>query len=271
MATRLVGAGHELVVWNRTDSAATVLAAAGAAVAASPRDAARGAEIVFSMLRDDEASAAVWDDAQAGALAEMAGDAVAVECSTLSLARVAFLAGRCAEHDVAFIHAPVAGSRPQAEAGNLIFLAGGDMSELDRLRPLLEHMGRVRHAGPAGGGAALKLAVNTLFATQVAAMAEIVAMLEATGCDPESALAILGDMPVASAAANAAAAAMQAGNFTPQFPIELVAKDLAYMHAAAPHAPLAKACRAVFADASARGLGHENLTAIVKLFRAAHT
>lgn len=269
MAANLIAAGHDLAVWNRDPSKAEGLAARGARPAATPRDAAAGADIVLAMVRDDEASRRVWSEA--GALDAMARDAVAVECSTLSLAWVRELGREARRRGIALLDTPVAGSRPQAEAAQLIFLAGGEAATLARVEPVLRAMGSaVHHAGPAGSGAAVKLAVNALFGIQVAATAELIGLLGASGIDIARGLELIGSTPVVSAAAKAAAAAMLAGNFAPSFPVELVAKDFAYIRdagtAAGARLPLASATGAVLADAVAAGLGGDNLTALVRLY-----
>jgi 3-hydroxyisobutyrate dehydrogenase len=86
MAGNLIKAGHQLTVWNRDASKATPLAALGAAIAGTPKAAATGAEIVIAMVRDDGASRRVWLDAETGALAAMGRQAIAIDCSTLTVA-----------------------------------------------------------------------------------------------------------------------------------------------------------------------------------------
>lgn len=270
MAARLLAAGHEVTVWNRSPGPGAELAASGARVAATPRDAASGAEAVLAMLRDDDASRAVWTDAETGALAGMRAGALAIECSTLTVGWARELAALAAARGVRFLDAPLAGSRPQAEAGALIFMAGGDAADLAVAEPVLRAMGgAVHHAGRHGTGAVAKLAVNALFGIQVAALAEILGFVRASGADPARVAEILGATPVASPAAKGAAAAMLAGAFAPLFPVALVEKDFGYVLAAAGdggRAPLAAATRAILREAVARGLGGENLPAVTKLY-----
>jgi len=271
MAANLLKAGHDVAVWNRTAERAAPLLAAGAIAADTPRAAAAHAALVISMLRDDVASRAVWLDSVTGALPAMARDAVAVESSTLSLAWVAELASRCDEHGVAFLDAPVVGSRPQAEASQLIYLVGGEATVLSRVEPALRAMGgAVHHAGAAGAGAAVKLMVNALFGIQLAAWAELIGMLRGAGFDAARAVEIAAATPVASPAAKGAAAAMLAGQFAPLFPVELVEKDFGYALAATERSggplPLTDATRGVLRAAIARGFAGEHLTAVAKLY-----
>lgn len=271
MAANLLAAGFDLTVWNRAGTKAEALAAEGAKVAGSPRAAAMGADVVIAMVRDDAASAFVWQDAEAGALATMRPHAVAIESSTLTLAATRRLAATARHWGVDFLDAPVVGSRPQAEARQLIHLVGGEASVLARAEPVLKAVGgTICHAGSSGAGMALKLAINMLFGVQVAALAEILGALAKLGVDAARAAEIIGATPTASPAAKGAMASMVAGAYAPQFPLELVAKDFAYVRASVSEVdastPLADAAGAVFSVAIARGLSNEQITAVRKLY-----
>lgn len=271
MAANLLAAGHDLHVWNRTPERIAPLAAEGARAAATPREAAKNAQFVIAMLRDDDASRLAWTAPETGALDGMPAEAVAVECSTLSLAWTRELAALCNEREKAFVDAPLAGSRPQAEAKALIFFAGGDAGAVDSIRPILLGTGAaVHHAGPTGSGMATKLAVNTLFAAQVAALAELLEMLRRNGVDPARALEIIGATPICAPGMKAAGEMMLRDAFAPSFPVDLAAKDLGYAALAAGDpfkAPLADTTRAVFHNAIAAGFGGEHVTAVAKLYR----
>lgn len=270
MAKRLLEAGHAVTVWNRTPAATGTLVALGATAAATPRAAASGAEIVLSIVRDDAAARAVWLDPESGALAGMAKGGVAIESSTVTPDAAKALHQACTAAGVSCLDAPVAGSRPQAEAGQLIFLVGGEEGVLRRIEPILLAMGGAAHlAGGPGAGAILKLMVNTLFGVQVAAMAELIGLARHSGVDAGRAVEIIGGTPTASPSAKGAAAGMLAGNFAPMFPIQLVAKDFGYaaeLAGAEARAPLLAATRAVFARALAAGMGDDNLTGIIRLY-----
>ncbi len=266
MAIRLLNAGHRVTVWNRSPERAEPLVVRGALIAASPGEGVEDAEFAIAMLRDDDGSREVWLG-QSGALDGLPSGAVAIESSTLTVGWVRELSERCEAHGARFLDAPVAGSRPQAEAGQLIYLVGGEAATFARAEPLLKAMGGVvHHVGASGSGAALKLALNTLSGIQVAAVAELLPMLRRTGVDAERAVDILGQTPVMSPAAKGAAAGMLARAFAAQFPVELVEKDFGYLLAAAGDAPLSRATRAVFAQAIDRGFGDDNLTGVVRLY-----
>lgn len=271
MARSLIAAGHEMTVWNRSAALARALADHGAMIASSPRAAATGADIVIAMLRDDQASRSVWLDDDDGALAGMSAGALAIECSTLTVAWARELAGAVHKAGHSFLDAPVVGSRPQAEGRQLIFLAGGAASDVERATPFFSAMGQAtHHVGGNGCGSAVKLAVNALFAIQVAGMAELITMLKADGVDITRAVEVIGATSVASVAAKGAAASMLAGNFAPMFPVELVAKDLDYVASAVAagrnRAPLSAATRLAMGEAIAKGFGNDNLTGVVRIY-----
>ncbi len=271
MAANLLKAEYAVSVWNRSTDKAQDLIALGALEAATPREAATQADIVISMLRDDQASRYAWLDMYGGALAGMRAGGIAIESSTLSPAWIHELAASAAKHSVDFLDAPVAGSRPQAEAAQLIYLVGGASEALQRAEPVLKSMGgAVHHAGDVGSGAVVKLMVNALFGIQVAAMAELLGFATRAGLDAAKALEILSSTPVASPVAKLAGQAMLAKNFAPMFPVELVEKDFAYVLEAAQGAgsslPLTQSTHAVLSNALKHGLAAQNLTAVAQLY-----
>ena len=274
MVSNLIQAGHQLHIWNRTRTRCNSLADMGATAHDSPREAVQQADIVFSMVRDDVASRTVWLDEDMGALAGMAEDTIAIECSTLSLNWCMQLSRHMASHQVRFLDAPVVGSRPQAEAHQLIHLVGGDSSIVQQVTTVLEaSAGAIHHIGKPGAGMAMKLAVNALFGIQVAALGELLTLLASQGINTATAAAMFGELPVTSPAAKIMAASIASDSFTPLFPIELVHKDLGYaIEAAEPVSslPLTTNTQALFARAIKYGYGEENINAIAKIFNPIH-
>ncbi len=272
MALVLLRHGWRVTVWNRTRARTEPLVAAGAETTASPREAVAGCGFAISMARDDEASRRVWLDPEDGALAAMPPGAIAIESATVTPGWARELAEACRARGVAFLDAPVAGSRPQADAGQLIFLVGGDADTLAKAHPLLSAMGAaVHHAGAAGAGATVKLAINALFGVQVAVVAELIGFLERSGVAVDAGVEILAATPVCSPAAKLAAKAMTAGNFAPMFPIDLVEKDFGYAQAAAEAqnapVPVVRAARQTFSRAKRAGHGGDNITGVAQLYR----
>jgi len=272
MAATLLAAGHEVMVWNRDKAKTAPLVAAGAVAADTPAIAVREADFVISMVRDDEASQQVWLHPATGALAAMPKTAIAIESSTLTVAWVQELAAASQTHGLAFLDAPVAGSQPQAEARQLIYLVGGAPAVVESASPVLLTMGgALHHAGPVGSGTTMKLLVNALFGLQVAALGELLQLGQRLGVDGAKIVEILAATPVLSPAAKAAAGGMVAGNFAPMFPITLVEKDFAYVvntaEAVGAEVPLAEATRQIFAEALAQGLGDLNITGIARRYQ----
>jgi 3-hydroxyisobutyrate dehydrogenase len=272
MAKRLLQAGFTVAVYNRSSLPVDELVGAGAIGGKTPRMAAEAAEIVIAMVRDDEASHAVWCDERDGAAMGLGSGAIAIESSTLSPRWVSELAARVLRTGAAFLDAPVVGSRPQADAGQLIHLVGGDEKVFDRARNVLSALGgAAHHVGPVGSGATLKLVVNALFGTQVAALAELLALLRRSGGDPAALGEVLSSLTVTSAAAKGALALMLKRLDSPLFPIDLVEKDFAYTLAHAEttstELPLTRAAHAQFAKAKAEGLEASNITALARLYQ----
>ena len=271
MAILLLKAGHEVTVWNRTLGKTELVEKAGARVANTPRTAVREAEFVISMVRDDEASKQVWLDPDSGAIAGLEPNVVAIESSTLTLAWTKELAQQFQAREIAFLDAPVAGTRPQAEAAQLIYFVGGEAETFTSAEPILQSMGgAVHHAGSVGSGMTIKLAVNSLFAIQISALGELIGLMRGCGLDETKAVELFSSTPVCSLAAKMAAGAMVSGKFAPLFPIDLVAKDMSYAIKTAQAndvtTPLVETTYNVCAEAIARGYGDDNITGLVKLY-----
>lgn len=271
MAANLLRAGHELKVWNRDASKAEPLIGLGATFAETPRAAASGAEFIFSMVSDDEAARTVWLHEETGAIADLAEGSVAIECSTVSPTLISELASVVAERSSHLLDAPVAGSRPQAEAGQLIFMVGGDEHAFERVKPIIEVMAsRVMHVGPAGQGATLKLAINALFAAQLASVAELLGFLSRNGFSVTDSAELIGRFPIVAPPIAAAAKLMAQKDTLPQFTIDLIEKDLRYIGETATQLtarlPIAEAAVSVFREAQRQGFGGQNVSGILPLF-----
>lgn len=270
MAANLLKAGHQVTVWNRSPQAAEALLKAGAKIAASPAVAALSADFVISMVRDDEASRRVWLDAEHGALAAMKIDAVAIESSTLSADWIQQLSESAQKQGIALLEAPVSGSRPAAEAGQLVYLVGGEAGVLSKAQDILKAMGSaIHHVGPVGAGTLVKLATNSLLGIQVTALAELIGLLQRGGSNVDVALKAIAGTPVWAPVSNYLVSTMRQGDFRPQFPVELIEKDFGYAVAAAgseASAPMLAAARSVFQRGIKHGLGGDNMTAVVRLY-----
>ncbi len=272
MAANLLKAGFPLAVWNRSRTKAEGFRAQGARVAETPADAAREADVVLSMLADDAASRAVWLG-QDGALAAAKAGAVLVESSTVTPGWIAELAAAATARGLEMLDAPVTGSRTQAEGGQLSFLVGGASETLAKVTPVLEAMSKeIVPLGPVGSGAKLKLINNFLCGVQIASLAEGMAWIEQSGLDREQALKFLKTGAGGSPVVANLSARMASRDYTVNFYLKLMAKDLQYAGAAAAESGVelttAASARMLFERAMALGYGDKDMSAVVEPLRS---
>jgi 3-hydroxyisobutyrate dehydrogenase len=271
MAANLLKAGFSLAVWNRTAAKAQALMDAGARLAATPAEAAKGAKFVIAMLADDAASREVWLGKD-GAFEAAGKGAILIESSTVSPAWIAELAGRAEQHGVQLLDAPVTGSRAAAAAGQLSFLVGGNDAALEAATPVLKAMGKeILHLGPVGSGAKLKLINNFLCGVQVASLAEGIAWIERSGLDREKSLAFLKTGAPGSPLFGALSERMVSRNYAVNFLLRLMTKDLLYAENEAAHCDVelttAEAARSLFEAAAAKGFGEADMASVIEPLR----
>lgn len=267
VAANLIKAGHSLRVYNRTASATDAVAALGAHVAVTPRDAVKDAEYIISMLRDDDAARAVWLDGENAAIVGVKPGALLIESSTVTPGWTKALAAAAHDAHARFIEAPVLGTRPQAEAGQLIYLIGGDTTAYDAAKILLAQAGSAFHyTGPIGTASAMKLAINAQYGVQVAIWAETLCLLEAQGIAAADAVSIINSLPTTSPAMQMAGKLMSTASYTPLFPIDLVAKDFSYARGLATASGLSLgvlgAAQALYTHAKAQGFAADNIVGV---------
>ena len=229
MASRLVAKGHDVAVWNRSPEKARPVVALGARLAPTPAAAATGAEVVLTMLADDQASEAVWLGPE-GTLAVMQPGTTAIECSTLTRRFVLELASKVRARGIRFIDCPVTGRPNVAAQGKLTCLVGADPADLAAVRPLLEEISEaIRHFGPVGTGTAYKLMINLMGSVQIAALAEGLVLAEKLGLDREAVVQAIENSASASRQVVHHCRRMAERNFTdPTFTSGLRHKDAAY-------------------------------------------
>lgn len=271
MAGRLLDAGYPLSVYNRTPGKAESLAERGAQVAQSPREAVIGAAVVLSMLSDVPASRDVWLG-RGEALMGVEPGTILVESSTVTVDWIHELDQAAKAHGCELVDAPVTGSKPQAAAGQLLFLAGGSVEAVGKITPILKAMGRdVVHVGTVGSGARLKLINNFLSGSQVAALAEALSLIERSGLDRQKALGVLTEGAPGSPLVKLLSSRMTERKFEPQFLLRLMAKDLRYAVSEADQQGLdldmGRAALRVFEHAIDAGQGEDDMSAVVEQFR----
>jgi 3-hydroxyisobutyrate dehydrogenase-like beta-hydroxyacid dehydrogenase len=266
MASRLLRAGHELTAWNRTPERTAALAERGAIAAATPAQAAAGADFIVTMLATPEALEQVVFGAEGLAGALGAGQ-VLVDMSTVGLAAVRSVASRLPS-GVPLVDAPVRGSVPQATDGRLeVFVGAGD-EDFARVRPILEPLGTVRHVGGPGSGAAMKLVVNLVLGVAVVTMGEALALGESLALPRSLLLDVLADSPIGPIV-KGKRALVEAGRYPPSFKLRHAEKDLRLVEDAAASTGrelrLAPAARSWLDAAAARGAADLDFAAVVAI------
>ncbi len=273
MVGRLRGAGADVVVFNRTRATAEAVAdRTGARVAGTARDAAAGAEVVLVSLADDAAVQAAYTG-PAGLAAGLGPGQVVLETSTIDPDTVRAVAARVADRGAALLDAPVSGSVPLVERGELTVLVGGDPAVLDRVRPVLDVLAaRVFQLGPSGAGATMKLAVNATLHGLNQALAESLVLAERAGIDRATAYEVFAASAAGAPFVHYKRAAFERPEQTPvAFSLDLVAKDLDLVTSLADRLGVrmdqARTNRQVVDAAVAAGLGDRDLSALAGYLR----
>jgi 3-hydroxyisobutyrate dehydrogenase len=256
MAGRYLDSGFTVAVWNRSKSKAEDLIARGARWAASPADAADGADAIVTMVADDGASRAVWLGKD-GAATKMKSGSLAIECSTVSHQHALDMARELRGRGLVYIDCPVTGLPEAAAAGKLTLLVGADAADLEKARPYLAPLSTtVRHFGAVGSGTVFKLINNLIGAVQIASLAEGVAIAEQAGLDMKLVAEALATGAVASPQVIRHSRRMIARDFSgASFTSALRHKDAAYAVALAetllPGVPVSRAALAAYDRAKA--------------------
>lgn len=181
MARRLLGAGHELTVWNRDQSKARPLEAEGAHLAASPSEAVKDATHVITMLTDgDVVENVLFETGMAEALSR---GAIVIDMSSIQPRQARDHAERLSALGVSHLDAPVSGGTGGAEAGTLAIMAGGDEQVFENAKAVLEPLGRAIRVGPSGAGQLAKLANQAIVAIAIGAVSEATLLVSEGGGD----------------------------------------------------------------------------------------
>jgi 3-hydroxyisobutyrate dehydrogenase len=273
MARNILRAGLPTVVWNRHPEPARQLADQGAQAAASPADAARGADVVITMVTDADAVRSIAFDQ--GMLASMADGAVWAQMSTIGVTDTERLAREvAAEHPgIVLVDAPVAGSRDPAEQGRLVVFASGPEQARDRVTPVFDAVGqRTVWVGPAGHGSRLKLVNNLLLAFVAEGLAAAVAFGDALGLDRPAVLAALRGSPLVSPWAAEKLERIGRDDYSTQYPLALAVKDveLVLHEVDSGRFPAAESLAAEWRRAMAQGLGSADLTVVTRALSPTH-
>ncbi len=232
MAANLAKAGHEVSVWNRTPGKTVE----GARVGASPADAAKDAEVVWMCVSDTAAVEGLLFGAD-GVEQSLTDGMIVVDSSTISPAATRAFAQRLAQKGAHYVDAPVTGSKIAAEAGTLLFIVGGEESSIERIKPLFAAMGKkFFRMGETGKGQAAKLAMNLQIALIYEGFAEGLTLAAKLGVDAENLMPLINASMVHSGVVEYKAPFVLKRDFTPNFPLRLMHKDIRLMLEAAKEA-----------------------------------
>jgi 3-hydroxyisobutyrate dehydrogenase-like beta-hydroxyacid dehydrogenase len=273
MGGRVAGAGHDLVVFNRTRSRAEALAGlTEAQVADSAREAAEFAEVCLVSLADDTAVTATYLDDN-GLIAGLQPRAVVCDASTVAPATARGLNPLVAQKDAIMLDTPVSGSVSTVESGTLTVMVGGDQDALDRARPVLETFAKsIFYLGDIGAGATMKLVVNSLVHSLNVAVSEALVLAEKAGLDRETAYDIFE-----AGAAGAPyvkykrEAFLRPGEVPVAFSLDLVAKDQELIHDLAAQVGArmeqGEASRKLVAEAVSAGMAERDISEVAEFLR----
>ncbi len=265
MARTLCRAGHDVRVWNRTPAKAEALAADGARVAATAAEAVTGADVVLTVVYD----AAAVRDAFTAAAPGLGAGTLWLQSTTVGLADVPGLAALAAEYGVVFYDAPVVGTKAPAENGQLAVLAAGPEEHRDRLRSVLDVIGRrtlwLGENGASAAATRLKLVANGWTLTLTNGAAEALALAKGIGADPRAFLDLTSGGPMDVPYLHAKAEMILDGDYTPSFSVNTGAKDARLIVEAAEaegvHLDVMAACAERFRRAKELGHGEEDMAA----------
>jgi 3-hydroxyisobutyrate dehydrogenase-like beta-hydroxyacid dehydrogenase len=222
MATNLVKAGHEVTVWNRTPGKFVE----GAGIAQTPAAAADGAEVIWLCVSDTAAVEQTLFGAD-GVEQSLAEGVIIADSSTISPSSTVKFAERVREKGVSYVDAPMTGSKIGAQNGTLIFMVGGDAAAIDRLSPLFAATGKkIFRMGETGKGQATKLAMNLQIALIFEGFAEALTLATKLGVDPKQFLSLIDATMVKSGVVEYKGPFVLNRDFTPNFPLRLMHKDI---------------------------------------------
>ncbi|WP_425234624.1 NAD(P)-dependent oxidoreductase [Ulvibacterium sp.] len=266
MARNLQKAGYALTLFNRTKSKAKDLLAQGAKWANSPEEVVLDCNIIITMLSTPEAIREVALGKN-GFLEVAHTKSIWINCSTVNPSFAKKMAGKAKEKGIAYIDAPVAGTKEPAEKGELVFLVGADIDVLARLNPLMRIMGKKTiPLGSIGQASHMKMLINLLLAQSMLAFGEAMALGKETGLTEEALFNVLLNVPVTAPFLKAVRPKLENHDYEPNFPLQWMQKDL---HLASLTAyelnvamPSLNTTKEIFAQAKQNGYGEKDFSSI---------
>lgn len=270
MAANLLKKGFEVTVWNRTVEKTQALAAAGAKVAPTPRALAEAVDAFVTCVADPDALVDVAFGPD-GLMRGTRRGQLFIDCSTISLELVKELGHQCDERGVAFLDAPVTGSKGGAEKGTLVLMVGGTAEALAQAEPIFKAVGeKVIHCGPLGAGTQVKLAGNALIAAMLQAFTEGLLLTSKAGVDPRKLIEVVQASGFRSPYFEFKGNAMLARDFAQHFSVDLMHKDLKLFLSAASQqkvpTPTAASLEQTYTLARAMGKGQLDICGVLTAF-----
>jgi len=225
MAANLVKAGNEVTVWNRTPGKEVD----GAKTASTPAEAAQGAEVIWMCVADTDAVEQVLFG-EHGVEQSLTSGTIVVDSSTISPSATLGFAERVRAKGAEYVDAPVTGSKIGAESGQLVFIVGAEPDVIERLQPLFSALGKATlRMGSTGKGQAAKIGMNLMIATMYEGFAEALVLTSKLGVESEAMLQLIQSSMVRSGVVDYKAPFVLKRDFTPNFPLRLMHKDLKLM------------------------------------------
>jgi len=272
MALNLIKSGHNLTIQNRTKSKADELLKKGAVWVDNLPDVAKEADVLFTMLSTPE----VVEDAafgEKGFVAAMKDGSIWIDCTTVNPSFTNYCKERVSlDSSIDFIDAPVAGSKIPASEAMLTFLVGAEKNIFEKVKPLLEFMGKkVVHCGEVGKGTQMKLIVNSLLGVSLAGFIESLALGKALGFDREFLMETLFNTPVVAPVLKGKKEKLLKEDFAEEFPLKWMLKDLHFVSNLSydnnVFMPIVNTVKEVFNKAKMSGLGDKDLIAVSEVYK----
>ena len=268
MASNLQEAGYQLILHNRTKSKATPLLERGASWAATPAEVGLQCDLLITMLSTPEVVRQVATGSE-GFLNTLSPQKMWIDCSTVNPSFSKEIASKAKAKNIPFLDAPVAGTKGPAEKGELVFLVGGKVENVQHCQPLFDIMGKKTiHLGPSGNGSSMKMLINLLLAQSMVAFSEAMSLGHGMGLQTETLFNVLLNVPVTPAYLSAVRPKFESGDYEPNFPLQWIHKDvhLATLTAYEQGIPMPSlnSAKEIFANARKAGLGELDFSVLYK-------
>jgi 3-hydroxyisobutyrate dehydrogenase len=264
MSQRLINAGYSVTVYNRSKAKEEALKSTGAAVASSPRLLIEQVNVIFIMVTDDQAIRDIFTGENGLIGPQQTSDKIIINMSTVSPGISKEMASLCSRQGNHYLDCPVSGSVKQAEEGQLVIMAGGDETTLERAKPIFEHLGKLTLlVGGTGAGNTAKLAINTLLAFHAQGLAESVVFARNNGIKTEHLITLINNSALGNVFAKIKGDAILQNNYMAAFALKNIAKDLRLAKQEGLETPMGEAAFKTFQQAEP-ALGEEDIISIIK-------